>query len=209
MQDYDKITDKELIRKLRDGDASVMDYIMDKYKNLVRKEAKAMYLLGGDSDDLIQEGMIGLFKAIRDYDPDQEASFAGFAKLCISRQMNTAVKLSNRQKHIPLNSYVSLYDTGDSQEEEKQSPLIEQLQTVKDNNPEELFLDKEYVSTLEQELKGRLSELEKKVLYLHLIGEDYQAIARLLDKAPKSIDNALQRIKRKMSAILFDIPENV
>ncbi len=209
MQDYDKITDKELIRKLRDGDVSVTDYIMDKYKNLVRKEAKAMYLLGGDSDDLIQEGMIGLFKAIRDYNPEQEASFASFARLCISRQMNTAVKLSNRQKHIPLNSYVSLYDTGDSQEEEKQSPLIEQLQTAKDNNPEELFLDKEYVSSLEQELKGRLSDLEKKVLYLHLIGEDYQAIAKLLDKPPKSIDNALQRIKRKMSTILFDIPENV
>ncbi len=209
MQDYDKVTDRELIVRLRAGDAGVTDYIMDKYKNLVRKEAKAMYLLGGDNDDLIQEGMIGLFKAIRDYDVEQEASFTGFAKLCISRQMNTAIKLSNRQKHIPLNSYVSLYDTGDSQEEEKSSPLIEQLQTVKDNNPEELFLDKEYVSTLEQELKGRLSDLEKKVLYLHLIGEDYQAIAKLLDKSPKSIDNALQRIKRKMSAILFDIPQNV
>lgn len=209
MQSYDKVTDKELIRRLRAGDAGVTDYIMDKYKNLVRKEAKAMYLLGGDNDDLIQEGMIGLFKAIRDYDVEQEASFASFAKLCISRQMNTAIKLSNRQKHIPLNSYVSLYETGDSQEEEKQSPLIEQLQTVKDNNPEELFLDKEYVSTLEQELKGRLSDLEKKVLYLHLIGEDYQAVAKLLDKSPKSIDNALQRIKRKMSAILFDIPQNV
>ena len=103
MQNYDKVTDKELIRRLRAGDASVTDYIMDKYKNLVRKEAKAMYLLGGDNDDLIQEGMIGLFKAIRDYDVEQETSFATFAKLCIARQINTAVKLSNRQKHIPLN----------------------------------------------------------------------------------------------------------
>lgn len=209
MRNYDKVTDKELIRRLRAGDASVTDYIMDKYKNLVRKEAKAMYLLGGDNDDLIQEGMIGLFKAIRDYDVEQETSFATFAKLCISRQINTAVKLSNRQKHIPLNSYISLYDTEDSQTEDKQSPLIEQLQTAKENNPEELFLDKEYLTDMEKELQACLSDLEKKVLYLHLIGEDYQAIAKLLDKSPKSIDNALQRIKRKMSTILFDIPQNV
>ncbi len=208
MQDYSKVSDKELIGLLRAGDSAVIDYIMEKYKNLVRKEAKAMYLLGGDNDDLIQEGMIGLFKAIQDYDEKQEASFAGFAKLCISRQMNTAIKLSNRQKHIPLNSYVSIYDAGNDGEE-KQHPLIEQLQTVKDNNPEELFLSKEYFLDMEKELRERLSDLENKVLYLHLIGEDYQSIAKLLDKSPKSIDNALQRIKRKMSTILFDIPQNV
>ena len=161
-----------------------------------------MYLLGGENDDLIQEGMIGLFKAVRDYDLKQDMSFASFAELCVSRQMYTSIKLSQRQKHIPLNSYVSLYETGGSAEEEKQPPLIEQLRTEQMNNPEELFLDKEYFAMMEQELKNRLSDLESRVLHLHLLGEDYRSIAKLLDKSPKSIDNALQRIKQKMSVIL-------
>lgn len=179
-----------------------MDYIINKYKFMVRKKAKAMYLLGGENDDLIQEGMIGLFKAVRDYDVNQENSFQSFADLCVSRQMYTAIKLSQRQKHMPLNSYVSLYDSGDEASEEKQPPLIDQLQSEKDNNPEDLFLDKEYFSMMEQELKKRLSDLESRVLHLHLMGEDYRSIAVLLDKSPKSIDNALQRIKQKISLIL-------
>jgi len=160
-----------------------------------------MYLLGGENDDLIQEGMIGLFKAVRDYDINQENSFYSFADLCISRQMYTAIKLSQRQKHMPLNSYVSLYEQKEDANEEKQQPLIELLQAEKGNNPEELFLDKEYFLMLEQELKERLSDLENRVLHLHLMGEDYHSIAKLLDKSPKSIDNALQRIKKKMQDI--------
>ena len=191
-----------MIRKLRGGETAITEYIMDKYKNLVRKKAKAMFLLGGENDDLIQEGMIGLFKAVRDYDESQETSFYSFADLCISRQMYTAIKLSQRQKHMPLNSYISLYEQEDNDEENKRQPLIDLLQTEKDNNPEELFLDKEYFSMMEQELKRRLSDLESRVLHLHLMGEDYRSIARLLDKSPKSIDNALQRIKQKMSVIL-------
>lgn len=202
MGKYDTMADEQLIRRLRDGETAITDYIMDKYKYLVRKKAKAMYLLGGENDDLIQEGMIGLFKAIRDYDISQETSFYSFADLCISRQMYTAIKLSQRQKHMPLNSYVSLYEQGENEHEEKQQPLIELLRTEKDNNPEELFLDKEYFSMMEQELKNRLSDLESRVLHLHLMGEDYRSIARLLGKSPKSIDNALQRIKQKMSIIL-------
>lgn len=202
MNKYDTMTDEQLIQRLRTGESAITDYIMDKYKYLVRKKAKAMYLLGGENDDLIQEGMIGLFKAVRDYDTEQETSFYSFADLCISRQMYTAIKLSQRQKHMPLNSYVSLYTQGDDLEEDRQMPLIDQLQTVKDNNPEELFLDKEYFSMMEQELKKKLSDLESRVLHLHLMGEDYRSIARLLDKSPKSIDNALQRIKQKMSVIL-------
>jgi len=205
MNKYDSMTDEQLIRKLRAGETAITDYIMDKYKYVVRKKAKAMYLLGGENDDLIQEGMIGLFKAVRDYNENQETSFYSFADLCISRQMYTAIKLSQRQKHMPLNSYVSLYSQGDDFEEDKKTPLIDQLKTSKDNNPEELFLDKEYFAMMEQELKNRLSDLESRVLHLHLMGEDYRSIARLLDKSPKSIDNALQRIKQKT----FDILANV
>lgn len=205
MKNYETMADEQLIRKLRSGEQEIADFIVNKYKFLVKKKAKAMFLFGGENDDLIQEGMIGLFKAVRDFDLNQEMSFASFADLCISRQMYTAIKLSQRQKHMPLNSYVSLYDTGEEVSDEKQTPLIEQLQNSKDNNPEELFLDKEYFHTIEQKLKERLSEFESRVLHLHLMGEDYRTIAKLLDKSPKSIDNALQRIKQKV----FDILSNV
>lgn len=196
MKNYKEMTDEQLICDLRAGETSITDFVMDKYKFLVKKKAKAMYLLGGENDDLIQEGMIGLLKAIRDYDMEQGISFCNFAELCISRQMYTAIKNSQRQKHMPLNSYVSLYEQGE------EPPLIDTIQPEKENNPEELFLDKEYLQSISVKLKSRLSSLESKVLYLHLLGTDYQTIAKLLDKSPKSIDNALQRIKKKMSVIL-------
>lgn len=205
MGKYNRLPDEQLIRNLRAGESEIMDYIINKYKSVVRKKAKAMYLLGGENDDLIQEGMIGLFKAVRDYDVNQENSFQSFADLCISRQMYTAIKLSQRQKHIPLNSYVSLYESGDESSEEKHFPLIEQLKDEKENNPEILFIDKEYNEAMEQLLKDKLSDLENRVLYLHLKGEDYRSIAKLLDKSPKSIDNALQRIKNKV----FDLLQNI
>ena len=181
MSDYGKMTDEQLICNLRAGEQEITDYIMDKYKFLVKKKAKEMYLLGGENDDLIQEGMIGLFKAVRDYDSEQGTSFASFADLCISRQMYSAIKASQRQKHMPLNSYISLYEQGEDTQEEKQQPLIETIQTMKDNNPEELFLNKEYLQMIEQELKQRLSDLENRVLHLHLLGIDYQTISKLLD----------------------------
>ena len=202
MKKYENIPDEQLIRRLREGETAITDFIMDKYKFMVKKRARAMYLLGGENEDLIQEGMIGLFKAVRDYDVEQDASFSSFAELCVSRQMYTAIKLSQRQKHMPLNSYVSLYEKGSEVEEGKQTPLIDQLQSTKENNPEELFLGKEYFVTLEQKLRERLSDLENRVLYLHLMGEDYRSIATLLEKSPKSIDNALQRIRQKMRTIL-------
>lgn len=205
MKNYNRLPDEQLIRNLRAGETEIMDYIINKYKFMVRKKAKAMFLLGGENDDLIQEGMIGLFKAIRDYDVNQESSFQSFADLCISRQMYTAIKLSQRQKHIPLNSYISLYESGDDTSEEKYSPLIEQLQDDKENNPEKLLIDKEYNEAMEQLLKDKLSDMENRVLYLHLKGEDYRSIAKLLDKSPKSIDNALQRIKNKV----FDLLQNI
>lgn len=196
MNKYDKMTDEQLIRHLRSGENEIVDYIMDKYKFLVKKKAKAMFLLGGENDDLIQEGMIGLFKAVQNYDETQEASFYSFADLCVSRQMYTAIEASRRQKHLPLNSYISLYTDGEDQ------PLIESIESMIDRNPEELFLDKEYIQMLKLELEQNLSDLESRVLYLHLQGIDYQTIAKLLDKSAKSIDNALQRIKNKTEKII-------
>lgn len=196
------MTDEQLIRKLRNGESAITDYIMNKYKYLVRRKAKAMYLLGGENDDLIQEGMIGLFKAIRDYDLEQEVSFYSFAELCISRQLYSAIKASQRKKHMPLNSYVSIYDNEDPVKEEKQQPLVETIQAHKDNNPEEIFLNKEYMEKMQKQLQGKLSDLESRVLYLHLLGEDYKTIASLLNKSPKSIDNTLQRIKNKITALV-------
>ena len=198
MSKYENMPDEQLIRKLREGETAIMDYIISKYKHVVIRAAKAMYLLGGENDDLIQEGMIGLFKAVRDFDINQETSFYSFAELCISRQMYTAIKLSQRQKHMPLNSYISLYDIKKTASEDKQSPLIEQLEMETNNNPEELFIDKERMLMLVHELNERLSDMERRVLHLHLQGEDYRSIAELLDKSPKSIDNALQRMKAKL-----------
>ena len=202
MKKYENIPDEQLIRRLRDGESAIMDYIISKYKYLVIRAAKAIYLIGGENDDLIQEGMIGLFKAVRDFDTNQETSFYSFAELCISRQMYTAIKLSQRQKHMPLNSYVSLYDIKKTDYDDKQAPLIEQLETESNSNPEELFLDKERMRMLVEQLNERLSDMERRVLHLHLQGEDYRSIAELLDKSPKSIDNALQRIRQKMRTIL-------
>lgn len=197
MAGYEQKTDEQLIRMLRKGDTAITDYIMEKYKNLVRKEANAMYLLGGENDDLIQEGMIGLFKAVQNYDLAQETSFYNFARLCITRQMYSAIEASKRKKHSPLNSYISFYEkTGEK------GPLIDTMEAAKESNPEELLVGREYVELLQNKLMENLSDLENRVLYLHLLGTDYKTIARLLDKSPKTVDNALQRIKNKMEKIL-------
>ncbi len=197
MSKYERMADEQLIRELRGGDKAIIDYIMEKYKNLVRKEANAMYLLGGENEDLIQEGMIGLFKAVQDYEPDQKASFFSFAKLCIRRQIYSAIKASKRKKHSPLNSYVSLYE-----ENEETEALIDTMEAAQENNPEALFVSREYVELLQSSLEESLSDLENRVLYLHLLGTDYKTIARLLDRSPKTVDNALQRIKSKTEKIL-------
>ena len=202
MKRYDQMTDEQLIVALRNGESEITDYIMEKYKHLVRKRAKAMFLIGGENDDLIQEGMIGLFKAVRDYDIKQGVSFESFARLCISRQIYSAIEASKRKKHMPLNSYISLYEAGETNQEEKSAPLIESIEPIKENNPETLLLDKEYMELIEARLEERLSDLEGRVLYLHLLGMDYQKIARFIDKSPKAVDNALQRIKAKVQEIL-------
>lgn len=199
-KDYEKCSDEELIVRLRDGEAAITDYIMDKYKNLVRSKAKSMYILGADREDLIQEGMIGLFKAIRDYDTGRDASFFTFADLCVSRQMYTAVQAAGRQKHAPLNTYISLYagrtEKGGEQSEERE--LIDSVLSRAERSPEELFIDKENVELLEKVIDRELSSFEKQVLDLYLTGMKYSQIAKVLGRDDKSTDNALQRIKAKL-----------
>ena len=201
MNTYNNIPDEQLIRRLRNGEDEIMDYLMIKYKSMVRRKARAMYLIGGDNDDLIQEGMIGLIKAVRDFDSEAGQSFSGFAELCVSRQMYSAIASSKRKKHIPLNSYVSLYDEG-NHEYEKALPLIDTIEPEVENNPETLYFGKESSEAFIEELKENLSDLENRVLYLHMLGTNYRDIANLLDKSPKTIDNALQRIRTKAGKLL-------
>ena len=199
---FDNKTDEELIQLLRDGRTEITDYLMDKYKELVRQKAKAVFLIGGENDDLIQEGMIGLFKAIRDFDPQAGAPFGSFADLCISRQLYSAIKAAGRKKHQPLNTYISIYGTDEKGKEGHQLPLTETIEAGVESNPEEKLLHAEYAKALEDELQGRLSKLENRVLYLHLLGMDYIKIAEVTDKSPKTIDNALQRIKAKTRQLM-------
>lgn len=201
MNTYNKIPDEQLICRLRNGEDEIMDYLMIKYKSMVRRKARAMYLIGGDNDDLIQEGMIGLIKAVRDFDSEAGQSFSSFAELCVSRQMYSAIASSKRKKHIPLNSYVSLYDQG-NHEDEKTLPLIDTIEPEVENNPETLYFGKESSEAFIEELKENLSDLENRVLYLHMLGTNYRDIANLLDKSPKTIDNALQRIRTKAGKLL-------
>ncbi len=203
MEQYERMTDEQLIRKLRDGEGRIIDYLMEKYKDLVRKEANTMYLLGGENDDLIQEGMIGLFKAVQNYRTEEETSFFSFAKLCIRRQMYSAIKASKRKKHGPLNSYVSIYELRDDK-----GTLLETMEDDALSNPEDLLVSQEYTQILENKLQESMSDLESRVLYLHVRGVDYRTIAKLLEKSPKTVDNALQRIKNKTEKILENEKES-
>lgn len=194
MENYQNLRDEELIEQLRNGDEKIMEFILAKYKPLVRKKANAMYLIGGDTDDLIQEGMIGLFKAIRDYNKEKESSFYHFAELCINRQIYTMVEASNRKKHAPLNSYVSLY----SGTNEEGIVLADSLTSGPTENPEQRMIDQENMVLFMDRLKERLSKMEGQVLDYYLAGLNYQQIAAEMGKSPKAIDNALQRIKAKV-----------
>ena len=191
--DYGQYTDEELIVRLRDGETQITDYIMDKYKNLVRSKAKSMYILGADREDLIQEGMIGLFKAIRDYQEEREASFYHFAELCINRQLYSALQASNRKKHQPLNTYIS-FSSGESDDGVK----VEDALLGQSQSPEQLVIEKEVWEDFKQRLNGRLSKMENQVLAFYMDGNNYIQIAQLMNKSPKSIDNALQRIRQKV-----------
>lgn len=199
---HENYSDEELILRLRDGEDSITDLIMDKYKDLVRKKAGSMYILGADREDLIQEGMIGLFKAIRDYDSGRDASFATFADLCVSRQMYTAVQASGRQKHLPLNTYISLSQPADGENGTGDAELGGLFAGSAGGNPEEALIDKENVEYLERMIERELSPFEKQVLDLYRTGMPYGQIARVLGRDEKSTDNALQRIKNKLRRAL-------
>lgn len=199
MEQYNLLSDEELISRLREGHEDIRDYLMEKHKNLVRKKARALYLIGGDNDDLIQEGMIGLYKAIRDFDPERGASFHTFADLCISRQLYTAVQASQRQKHQPLNSYVSLSDSDN--EEQTSSRASYAANNVRNRNPEELFIARENLEDMEDLIEKKLSRFEREVLRYYLSGMNYSQIADTLGKSSKATDNALQRIKKKIKQI--------
>lgn len=196
---YEGLADEELIDRLRNGEREITDYIMEKYKNLVRKKAKSMYILGADNDDLIQEGMIGLFKAVRDYDPGRDASFYTFADLCISRQMYKAVQASRREKHTPLNTYISLYaDMTESENDGNSAELVNVIASGVGTNPEQLMIDRENVADIEAMIEKELSSFEKQVLDLYITGMSYSQIAKVLSRDEKSTDNALQRLKSKL-----------
>ena len=199
-EDNQKRSDEELVKEAQLGSAESFELLLARYKPLVRAQASRYFLSGGDRDDLIQEGMIGLYKAIRDFRPDKLASFRAFAELCITRQIITAIKTATRQKHIPLNSYVSLnkpiYD------EESDRTLLDVISGSKVTDPEELVISREEFVDIESKMVEFLSELEWQVLMYYLEGKSYQEIADELDRHVKSIDNALQRVKRKLERYL-------
>ncbi|UNC93340.1 RNA polymerase sporulation sigma factor SigH [Candidatus Contubernalis alkaliaceticus] len=198
--EYDYKTDEEIAEEAKEGSSVALEYLINKYKNFVKAKARSYFLIGADREDIIQEGMIGLYKAIRDFKGDKLSSFRAFAELCITRQIITAIKTATRQKHIPLNSYVSLnkpiYD------EDSDRTLLDILSGAKITDPEELMINREEYDDIEFKMGEILSDLEWKVLMLYLEGKSYQEIAVELRRHVKSIDNALQRVKRKLEKYL-------
>ena len=194
------MTDEEIALLAQDADGAALEYLLNKYKNFVRSRARSYFLIGADHEDIVQEGMIGLYKSIRDFRTDKLSSFRAFAELCITRQIITAIKTATRQKHIPLNSYVSLnkpiYD------EENDRTLLDVISEEIQSNPEELLISQEDLMLIEGRIGEMLSPLEKQVLLRYLDGKSYQEISDELGRHVKSIDNALQRIKRKMQSFM-------
>lgn len=197
---YGSMTDEEIVLLCHSGDISAEEYLLNKFKHFVRSKARSYFLIGADHEDIVQEGMIGLYKAIRDYKPEKLSSFRAFAELCITRQIITAIKTATRQKHIPLNSYVSLnkplYD------EESDRTLLDIIMEGNAGNPEDLIINQENLGNIHQKINEVLSGLEQEVLSAYLDGKSYQEIAESLGRHVKSIDNALQRVKRKLEKYL-------
>ncbi|AMV09482.1 MULTISPECIES: RNA polymerase sporulation sigma factor SigH [Geobacillus] len=197
---YHQLDDEQLVALVHEGDGEALDFLIHKYQNFVRAKARSYFLVGADREDIVQEGMIGLYKAVRDFKGDKLSSFKAFAELCITRQMITAIKTATRQKHIPLNSYVSLdkpiYD------DESDRTLMDVLSGTQVTDPEQLIVNREEVDDIELKMAELLSDLERKVLALYLDGRSYQEISEELNRHVKSIDNALQRVKRKLEKYL-------
>ncbi|KOP31635.1 RNA polymerase sporulation sigma factor SigH [Exiguobacterium acetylicum] len=198
---FECMTDEALVEQAKEFDNSdALEFLIERYRNFVRAKARSYFLIGADREDIIQEGMIGLYKAVRDYRTDKLASFKGFAELCITRQMITAIKTATRQKHIPLNSYISLdkpiYD------DESERTLLDIITSTAPSDPQILIINREEYADIESKMNEILSDLERKVLALYLDGRTYQEISDDLDRHVKSIDNALQRVKRKLERYL-------
>ena len=199
---YEGLADEEMVILAQEGNGYAMELLLNKYKNFVRSKARSYFLIGADHEDIVQEGMIGLYKAIRDFCAEKRASFRAFAELCITRQIITAIKTATRQKHIPLNSYVSLnkpvYD------DESGRTLLDIIIEGRIVNPEDLLINRESLMTIEADILAMLSSLERDVLASYLQGKSYKEIAKDLRRQVKSIDNALQRVKRKLEKIISD-----
>ena len=197
---YQQMNDEQVVEMCHQGDSEAEEYLLNKYKNFVRAKARSYFLIGADHEDIVQEGMIGLYKAIRDFKPEKLSSFRAFAELCITRQIITAIKTATRQKHIPLNSYVSLnkplYD------EESDRTLLDVIMEGRISDPEELIINRENLGNIHNKISEVLSGLEQEVLQAYLDGKSYQEIADALGRHVKSIDNALQRVKRKLEKYL-------
>ena len=194
--DYAALTDEELIRRIRQGDVEAENRLYGSYKQIVRSKARTYFLVGADREDIIQEGMIGLYKAVCDYDFDKQTSFRAFAELCITRQIITAIKSATRKKHMPLNTYVSLNRQVFDGESER--TLIDVIQSVHVSDPEETLIGRENYEAVAASIEQMLSRLEKNALELYLQGYSYQHIANALGKSTKCVDNAIQRVKKKL-----------
>lgn len=203
---YVQMSDEQIVSLCHSGDSDAEEYLLNKYKNFVRSKARSYFLIGADHEDIVQEGMIGLYKSIRDFKPEKLSSFRAFAELCITRQIITAIKTATRQKHIPLNSYVSLnkplYD------EESDRTLLDVIMEGRISDPEEMIINRENLGNIHNRINEVLSGLEQEVLRAYLDGKSYQEIAETLGRHVKSIDNALQRVKRKLEKYLEDNGKN-
>lgn len=198
--DFKDKSDEEIVAQAKSGNNRAQEYLISKYENFVKSKAKSYFLIGADKEDIYQEGMIGLYKAIRDFNPEKSTSFKAFAEICVIRQIITAIKTATRQKHIPLNTYVSLNKP--IYEEESERTLLDVLAGLKISDPEELMISKEQMDYIEEKISKVLSGLELEVLTSYLDGKSYQEIASDLERHSKSIDNALQRVKRKLEKCL-------
>ncbi len=199
-QDFESMPDEQIVSLAQDADGAALEYLLNKYKNFVRTKARSYFLIGADHEDIVQEGMIGLYKAIRDYRAEKLSSFRAFAELCITRQIITAIKTATRQKHIPLNNYISLNKP--IYEEDSDRTLLDVITEEGVSNPEEMLIDREDLSLIEGRIGQMLSDLEKNVLVRYMEGKSYVEIAGEMNRHVKSIDNALQRIKRKLMKYL-------
>lgn len=199
---YSEYSDEELIDRYRNGETAIIDYLMIKYKNLVRSKTNSLYLLGGETDDLLQEGMIGLFQAVNDYDFGRDASFFTFADLCVTRKIYNAIKASNEKKHSFLNNYISLDSSNENDDKEEGSTLEERLPNVDENGPEQMALLGELKEEVITAIKDELTDLERESLLLYMTGMTGGEVAGVLGRSPKETDNAIQRAKTKLKKVI-------